>query len=1075
MRTLFLSTLLFIISLSNLKALDNNPVANKDAIVQSGSARFTVLTPRVIRLEWSQDSVFEDHASIVFINRNLPVPKFEQKMDGKWLVLTTEFLELRYLRGSGEFNEKNLEISFLYHNKKDRWFPGRENKGNLLGTTRTLDGWDGPTQGNKDQTLDPGILSKEGWVLIDDSERPLFDQSDWPWVMERDQKDIIDWYFFGYGTDYKSALYDYTQIAGKIALPPKFVFGLWWSRYWAYTDQEYKELVGEFEQHQIPLEVFVIDMDWHITEMEEWYVNGVKQPDQAGERAGWTGFTWSDKYFPDPEGFLKWTDQKNLKTCLNLHPASGIQPHEAVYPEFAKAMGVDPATKKYIPFNITDKNYAKNYFEIVLHPMEDMGVDFWWLDWQQWGSTAIPGVNPTFYLNYAHFSDMERRGRVRPLIFHRWGGLGNHRYQIGFSGDTYVTWKSLNYQPYFTSTASNVCFGFWSHDIGGHMGGTSETKRSPELYTRWIQWGIFSPILRTHCTKDPALERRIWAYPNKYFEIMKDCINLRYELFPYIYTAARESHDSGVSLIRPMYYENPLNEDAYQYSGQYYFGNDMIVAPVTKQIPRKGSQGSKKMPKSAYDENVTQTFLVWNQDNSAYKGNGIVKTDDDQKGYVCEIAFAEDELGKINLEKDMQIGFDLYVNDLDKNERKDGTLCWHAKSAENHINPQNFKQIYLKDDQSKKDKNCFYKTQEKPVIDGKIDQVWDQVEFFQIKNVIMGEPTIQEAQFKVLWTEDSLYLLVQVRDDILSNHGEQPYFNDGLEIFVDMQPILEHQLLSLTVDQKIWLPQGTWFEWKRGEWVDGDQEVNYACRVQDIPLFLKEGAVIPMRTSTDLSVSDLENDTTILLITPGKSGETVIYDDHGNNQDYLEGQFAKTTIQHSQKKNIHTVIIHPVQGSFDGMVESKTYRIEFPMTFPPDGMKNNLNKEMDWYYCGDQLKTVVFLEPVSIRDSLVIEVEFPKEDKQILSGIRGRLERIKEVSQSIHRLGWNFNSIYLLENMVDIVQTGNRISGKSDASEVLKEINEFIIKEKELIQILKQVSEKDFRMLSLYHLLAEYE
>jgi alpha-glucosidase (family GH31 glycosyl hydrolase) len=127
-------------------------------------------------------------------------------------------------------------------------------------------------------------------------------------------------------------------------------------------------------------------------------------------------------------------------------------------------------------------------------------VDFWWLDWQQWSTTNIPGMSPTMWLNYVHYTDMERQGKVRPLIFHRWGGLGNHRYPIGFSGDVVSVWKSLVFQPYFTATAANVGCAYWSHDIGGHMPGPI----SAELFTRWLQFGAFSPILRTHTPRTPT-------------------------------------------------------------------------------------------------------------------------------------------------------------------------------------------------------------------------------------------------------------------------------------------------------------------------------------------------------------------------------------------------------------------------------------------------------------------------------------------------------------------------------------------------------------------------------------------
>jgi len=530
-------------------------------------------------MEWAEDGQFEDHASLVFLNRRLPVPSFRTSTDGDWLKLETEKLTLRY-KNSGKFTSDNLEVHVDVNGKTVVWRPGMEDKGNLGGTLRTLDGVRGAT------ALPPGLLSRDGWVVVDDTDRPLFDTSDWPWVMPRPQGERQDWYFFGYGHEYKKALQDFTRVAGKIPMPPRFAFGAWWSRYWAYTDQEFKQLVHEFEIHDVPLDVLVIDMDWHLTFGTNWRE---KPRDQAGQALGWTGYTWNKILFPDPPGFLTWCEKKGLKTPLNLHPASGVQPHEEKYPEMARAMGIDPATQKYVPFDIVDKKFATNYLRILHDPLQQQGVDFWWLDWQQKQETKIPGVNNTWWLNYVHFTDMERRGQARPLIFHRWGGLGNHRYQIGFSGDTISVWESLQFQPYFTATAANVGYGYWSHDIGGHMPGTV----SPELYTRWIQFGVFSPILRTHTTKNPEAERRIWAYPVDYFLIMREAFLLRYALIPYIYTAARQAYETGVSICRPMYYDYPEASEAYEFKDQYLFGDNLLVAPITAPVSPDSLLASK--------------------------------------------------------------------------------------------------------------------------------------------------------------------------------------------------------------------------------------------------------------------------------------------------------------------------------------------------------------------------------------------------------------------------------------------------------------------------------------------------
>ncbi len=563
-----------------------DPIADARAVVTLGNARFSVLTSRLIRMEWSAGGRFEDHASFVFLNRRMTVPSFTHsltKNSGREiLTIQTDALKLTYslaAHSNGKFDANNLHIEFTLNGKQVVWHPGMPDAGNLQGTTRTLDGAKG------DQTaepISPGLVSRDGWVVVDDYDRPLFDSADfslaqgesspWPWVVLRPAGERQDWYFFGYGHDYKQALGDFVRVAGRIPLPPRFAFGVWWSRYWSYTDQELDDLVRGFRENDVPLDVLVIDMDWHPTFGVKWWDN---QKDASGHALGWTGYSWNHLLFPDPADFLERIHEDGLKVTLNVHPASGIQPWEDHYPEMARAMGIDPAKKQYVPFDITNQKFAQNYMDLIHHPLERQGVDFWWLDWQQEPNTKTPGVNPTWWLNYVHFTDQEREGK-RPLLFHRWGGLGNHRYEIGFSGDTVSVWESLAFQPWFTSTAANVGYAYWSHDIGGHAPGAVD----PELFTRWVQFGAFSPILRTHTTKNPVSERRIWAYPEPYSDVLRDTYHLRYKLQPYIYTEARRTYDTGVAFLRPLYYDWPESGEAYTSKNEYVFGSDMIVAPV---------------------------------------------------------------------------------------------------------------------------------------------------------------------------------------------------------------------------------------------------------------------------------------------------------------------------------------------------------------------------------------------------------------------------------------------------------------------------------------------------------------
>jgi alpha-glucosidase (family GH31 glycosyl hydrolase) len=587
-----------------------NPVADSRAVMVAGRARFTVLTPEMIRMEWAADGKFEDHASFVFINRRLPAPKFSKQESGSKLTLTTSALSLTYdgASGEGKFTPENLSIELTVNGKRTTWHPGLADAENLEGTTRTLDGARG---GKTAEPMDPGLISRSGWVVVDDSTRPLFDSDDfsfkggerspWPWVMERPVGDRQDWYFLGYGHEYKRALGDFIKVGGRIPLPPRFAFGTWWSRYWDYSDQEIEEIIHGFRQNSTPLDVFVIDMGWHISldQLKAMGQGDKHDQDQSGHYLGWSGYTWNKVLFPYPGDFLDRLHADHLKTSLNLHPASGIQPWEASYPAMAKAMGIDAATKQYVPYDITNKKFAENYFNLVLHPLEKQGIDFWWLDWQQEQNTKMPNVKPTWWINYVHFTDQEREGK-RPLLFHRWGGLGNHRYQIGFSGDTVSVWDSLAFQPWFTSTAANVGYAYWSHDIGGHMPGAVE----PELFTRWVEFGAFSPILRTHTTKNPESERRIWAYPEPFSSVLRSTFQLRYKLQPYIYTEARRTYETGVAFLRPLYYDWPEADEAYQSKNEYLFGDQMLVDPVVTPSDKQSGLATEKvwLPKGEWIE-----------------------------------------------------------------------------------------------------------------------------------------------------------------------------------------------------------------------------------------------------------------------------------------------------------------------------------------------------------------------------------------------------------------------------------------------------------------------------------------
>src|SRR5271157_669827 len=539
--------------------IEFQPLSDPQAVVQAQNVRFTVLTSRLIRLEYSPANIFEDRPSQTFWYRRQPVPEFIVKRSADRIAIKTQHLELRYQPRETGFHADTLSIRVKATHATWR-FGDADPDGNLRGTTRSLDGSDGPVR------LDPGLMSRRGWSVVDDSHSLVFNSRGWL-ESRRDPKKRIDVYFFGYGHDYQNCLLDFYKISGQVPLIPRWALGNWWSRYWAYTQEELIGLMEEFKQHDLPISVCVVDMDWHVTKTGNF-------------SSGWTGYTWNRRLFPEPGRFLHWLHAHGIKAALNVHPAGGVHPHEEQYTRFAASLGMNQNKKTPVSFDITDPGFAGAYFSLLHHPLEKQGVDFWWIDWQQGETSKLKGLDPLWWLNHLHFYDLGRDGKKRPLILSRWGGLGNHRYPLGFSGDTVVGWETLAFQPYFTSTAANVGYTWWSHDIGGHMHGTED----PELFTRWVQFGVFSPIFRLHSTNNPYHERRPWMYNAEVFRILRAAMQLRQSLIPYLYSMAHRVSALGDPLVKPMYYEYPEEDSAYRCPGQYAFGIELIVAPFVTPI-----------------------------------------------------------------------------------------------------------------------------------------------------------------------------------------------------------------------------------------------------------------------------------------------------------------------------------------------------------------------------------------------------------------------------------------------------------------------------------------------------------
>ncbi len=571
--------------------------------VKKNRVRLSVLTDRLLRVEVDKKGEFTDAPTQCVICRSFATPQFKVVEDGDTLIVITTKTIFRY------DTRKEIMAGISLRGGKNLT---EYKSGNLKGTYRTLD------QTVGEIPLGDGLMSRNGVAVLDDSKSLILNEDG---TLSERKKTLKDEYYFAYNHDYRGCLKDFFSLSGEVPLVPRYALGNWWSRYKAYTQQEYMSLMEKFTEKKIPITVATIDMDWHWVDVIDRFklktspIPGVTNSLYDGD--GWTGYSWNTELFPDYKAFLRWLHSKNYKITVNLHPAQGVRFFEDMYEDFAKRMGVDPKSKKRIPFDITDPDYVDAYFNILHKPYEEDGVDFWWIDWQQGKNSRMKNLDPLWALNHYH-TLANAVGDKRPLILSRFAEIGSHRYPLGFSGDTMVCWPCLKFQPYFTSTATNVGYTWWSHDIGGHH----RASKDDELYIRWVQYGLYSPIMRLHSTSNEFMGKEPWKHCWQAEQLAIKTLRERHALIPYLYSMNYRTHKQCLALCEPMYYPYPEEDEAYNVRNQFFFGSELMVCPITEKLNPKTNLAkvSVWLPKGKWTDIYTGAVYEGDKKITMYRG-----------------------------------------------------------------------------------------------------------------------------------------------------------------------------------------------------------------------------------------------------------------------------------------------------------------------------------------------------------------------------------------------------------------------------------------------------------------------
>ena len=384
------------------------------------------------------------------------------------------------------------------------------------------------------------------------------------------------------GPDWSSIVDIYTDLTGKQPMPPRWALGNFASRFGYHSQKEVEEVVAKFKKDSIPLDAVILDIYWF-------------GKDIKGHMGNLEFLTDS---FPKPKKMIDDFRKEGVKTVLVTEPfvlSTSKKWEEAVAKAVLATKPTGEAYQYEFYFGNTGlidifKPEGKEWFWNIYKKYTDMGIAGWW------GDLGEPEVHPSDLQHatgsanevhniYGHqWAALVQEGyqkdfpMQRPFILMRAGAAGSQRFgMIPWSGDVNRSWGGLKVQPEIALQMGMQGLGYMHSDLGGFAG--SETFDA-ELYTRWLQYGVFQPIFRPHAQEHIAPEPVFHDEHTK--ALAKKAIELRYQLLPYNYTLAFENHTKGLPLMRPLLFSEPDNTAVFENAKTYLWGNDFLVSPIAE-------------------------------------------------------------------------------------------------------------------------------------------------------------------------------------------------------------------------------------------------------------------------------------------------------------------------------------------------------------------------------------------------------------------------------------------------------------------------------------------------------------
>lgn len=502
-------------------------------IITGDKYRFSILSPRLIRIEYNKDNKFENRATSLVVKRNFGSTNFTVEQTELSLTITTEYFTLTYVKGT-PMNSKNLKVKV---NGTDReWYPSHKEIRNLGSINYSLDYLENNLK------LDKGLYSFDGFATIDDSTNL---------VLENDnfipREPTYDMYLFVYNKDLGLCLQDYFNLTGYPPMIPRYTLGTWWYKNDPYNMYDIDNILKEFYDNHLPISVFLLGDKWHNREENFAY----------------------DRTLFDTNILNKYYKSKRVKFGLTINPELPIYPKDPLFNTLSNA--INNYDNKYLSFIPLNNNTISIYLNTVISNLKSTGINIFNIDYNN--EKDKQGL---FLLNHYHYviANLNEVG----VILSRNPGIAPHRYPIIYSGQTRVSWDTLKALPTYNNSAANLGITWHAHAIGGYYGGIEDD----ELYLRYIQFGVFNPIFILAGDTGKYYKREPWKWNQLNLSVIRTYMQLRNKLIPYIYNEGYNYHEYGVPLIQPLYYKYPKIYDEPNYVNQYFFGSRIMISPIIK-------------------------------------------------------------------------------------------------------------------------------------------------------------------------------------------------------------------------------------------------------------------------------------------------------------------------------------------------------------------------------------------------------------------------------------------------------------------------------------------------------------